>query len=442
MGVRQPKRLSERSQQPPSEERHLYFDRVEVVVSGGHGGNGAVIHVGRNRKEPRLGRTAGGDFQLPPGGGRGGDVILFVDPTLPDLLHLHGRPQLKAECGKDSPGMAHLNAARRQERELAASREEANAAATGNTYFNMLADGRSLRIPVPAGTFVRTSGGRVLGDLVTAGQELTVAIGGEGGPCVLSEKRIIGRRGTRANRQSKARGDMDVAEIKSTDEELKLLTRGTAASTAIKLQLLLRTVADVGFVGLPNAGKSTLLGALTRASPEVAPYPFTTLMPNLGAMQARSADGVTSQAVLADLPGLVEGAHQGRGLGRQFLQQLRRVRLVLYVLDTSDAELSPAAQYLTLRRELQLYNPQYLGRPHIVVLNKLDLIVEKEGQLAFQGIAMRMRTELLTASSNNSDATDPVAVLPISGLRGKGLGNLKDAINKVLTFQAEQEAGS
>ncbi|KAF6265239.1 P-loop containing nucleoside triphosphate hydrolase protein [Scenedesmus sp. NREL 46B-D3] len=143
------------------------------------------------------------------------------------------------------------------------------------------------------------------------------------------------------------------------------------------LQLLLRVVADVGIVGFPNAGKSSLLAALTRASPEVAPYPFTTLMPNLGVMGGRAAaaaaQGSSIQApVLADLPGLIEGAHKGVGLGRMFLRHLRRTRLLLHVVDGAAAD--PGTDYLAVREELRLYNPDYAARPHIVALNKVTCV--------------------------------------------------------------------
>lgn len=220
---------------------------------------------------------------------------------------------------------------------------------------------------------------------------------------------------------------------------------------------MLRTVADVGFVGLPNAGKSTLLGALSRASPEIAPFPFTTLMPNLGAMAAAPAppaqtpaDGAAEAAratptgpmVLADLPGLVEGAHQGRGLGRLFLRHLRRVRVVLYVLDTSRDSPSVGEQYSTLRRELELYNPQYLLRPHLVALNKLDLPLEVGGESAMAEVrraAMRQVAEC--AASGTEQTPPPIAVVPISGLRGKGMRILKESLQKALDAVASEEQG-
>lgn len=147
----------------------------------------------------------------------------------------------------------------------------------------------------------------------------------------------------------------------------------------VTLELILRIVADVGLVGLPNAGKSSLLASVTLAKPEIANYPFTTLMPNLGCLDGDPDFGIwgfSSRPTLADLPGLIRGAHLGKGLGRTFLRHLRRTRLLVHVVDASADD--PVQDYRTLREELCMYNPNYLERPHMVVLNKLDLPEAKE----------------------------------------------------------------
>ncbi|KAJ6804952.1 putative GTP-binding protein OBGC2 [Iris pallida] len=157
------------------------------------------------------------------------------------------------------------------------------------------------------------------------------------------------------------------------DESDKVLVLGQPGEE-VSLELILRVVADVGLVGLPNAGKSTLLAALTLAKPDIADYPFTTLMPNLGRLDGDPNLGAlkySSEATLADLPGLIEGAHLGKGLGRNFLRHLRRTRLLVHVIDAAAED--PINDYRTVKEELRMYNPNYLERPYVVVLNKIDL---------------------------------------------------------------------
>ncbi|CAL4927855.1 unnamed protein product [Urochloa decumbens] len=157
------------------------------------------------------------------------------------------------------------------------------------------------------------------------------------------------------------------------DASDKVLTHGQPGEE-VSLELILRVVADVGLVGLPNAGKSTLLSAITLARPDIADYPFTTLMPNLGRLGGDPALGAlqfSSEATLADLPGLIEGAHLGKGLGRNFLRHLRRTRVIVHVVDAAADD--PVHDYKIVREELRMYNPQYLERPYVVVLNKIDL---------------------------------------------------------------------
>lgn len=157
------------------------------------------------------------------------------------------------------------------------------------------------------------------------------------------------------------------------DDSDKVLILGQSGEE-VSLELILRVVADVGLVGLPNAGKSTLLAAITLAKPDIADYPFTTLMPNLGRLNGDPALGAgmySSEATLADLPGLIEGAHLGKGLGRNFLRHLRRTRVLVHVVDAAAGD--PVNDYRTVKEELRMYNPEYLERPYVVVLNKIDL---------------------------------------------------------------------
>ena len=406
-------------------EKHLHFDHADITVRGGAGGHGAVIRLPGPGEGPRLPKDSDGNFMLPEGGGRGGDVLLEVDPSLSDLLHLHSRGELSAQRGSDSEGLANYG----RDRKRWAKRAEEG----GNRRDARLNNAPSLVIKVPPGTFVRSKAGKMLGDLVSPGQQLCVATGGAGGPCVLADEQLNRhKRGGRRGRRGAFRAEEeDVLQL--SPAELKEMTRGKPAKQ-LGLQLLLRTVADVGFVGFPNAGKSTLLAAISRASPEIAPFPFTTLMPNLGAMTSDvPGEAAVAPTVLADLPGLVEGAHQGRGMGRLFLRHLRRVKLVLYVIDSSSTEPPAAEQYAALRRELKLYNPEYLQRPHVVALNKLDLAWEAGGQPEFDAARKRLTREVLASAMGAAGETSPpLAVIPLSGLRGRGLKILRDAIGAAL----------
>ena len=284
----------------------------------------------------------------------------------------------------------------------------------------------ALRIPVPPGTVVRRRRGRILlGDLVRPGQTLRVASGGRGG----LGARPVGGSGPRAPRPRAAAG-VETSVLEADD--------GVDATVGepgeeVALELLLRVVADVGIVGLPNAGKSSLLASLTRASPEVAPYPFTTLMPNLGVLST-GADPSRPAAVLADLPGLIAGAHKGVGLGRAFLRHLRRTRCTLHVVDASTED--PYTDYLVVREELRLYNPEYCSRPFLVALNKIDA----------HGVAERLpalRAQLEAAAEGEGGAAlgRPSAVCPVSALTGEGLAAMLTGV-EALIREANAAEGS
>ncbi|CAL4927854.1 unnamed protein product [Urochloa decumbens] len=221
--------------------------------------------------------------------------------------------------------------------------------------------GETLRIPVPVGTVVKRKKGAVLADLTHPGDEVLVARGGQGGISLIDVP------------EYKRRKAMALSPNIMRDASDKVLTHGQPGEE-VSLELILRVVADVGLVGLPNAGKSTLLSAITLARPDIADYPFTTLMPNLGRLGGDPALGAlqfSSEATLADLPGLIEGAHLGKGLGRNFLRHLRRTRVIVHVVDAAADD--PVHDYKIVREELRMYNPQYLERPYVVVLNKIDL---------------------------------------------------------------------
>ncbi|KAI8469774.1 MAG: GTP-binding protein Obg/CgtA [Monoraphidium minutum] len=280
----------------------------------------------------------------PADGADGADVMLVCDPSVDSLLHLHKRKAYAAAKGANgNPAVGSAGPKRNEGVKKAAT--------------------PPMLISVPPGTVVKKKGsGAVLGELLQPGQRLLVAKGGKGGGGVRAPSRE--QRQREINREAKLAKESGAEVVSVLDSNWQHDARGLPGQ-ALGLQLLLRVVADVGIVGFPNAGKSSLLAALTRASPAVAPYPFTTLMPNLGVMAAGSGP------VLADLPGLIEGAHQGRGLGRVFLRHLRRTRVLLHVVDASAAD--PATDYWAVREELRMYNPDYCTRPHVVALNKMDL---------------------------------------------------------------------
>lgn len=280
------------------------FDEVKIYVSSGNGGDG-LIHFRREKFVPR-GGPAGGD------GGRGGNVILQVNPHISTLSHFQRKAHFKAGHG-----------------------------GRGGSNNKTGADAEDLMIDVPPGTIVREAETqRLLADLVAPGDRVIVAHGGRGG------------RGN-ARFKSAANQAPRVAEKGQPGEELWL-------------QLELRLIADVGFVGMPNAGKSTLLSVVSNARPKIADYPFTTLEPNLGVILYDDRD-----IVAADIPGLIEGAHAGVGLGHAFLRHVQRTRLLVHLLNGESEDV--LADYNQINMELSLYDAHLGDKPQIVVLNKIDI---------------------------------------------------------------------
>lgn len=283
----------------------MFFDEAKIHVKAGAGGNGAVAF--RREKYVPYGGPSGGN------GGDGGDVILEVDPRLNTLVHF--QKQVHFEAGRGEHGRGKNQAGAR---------------------------GDDVVIYVPPGTLVRdATSDMLLSDMTEPGQRLVVARGGQGG-----------------------RGNASFAS--STHQAPRLAERG-APGQERWLRLELKLLADVGLIGMPNAGKSTLLAAVSAARPKIADYPFTTLQPNLGVVTVASDDTF----VLADLPGLIEGAHAGAGLGHKFLRHAERTRLLIHLLDGASDD--PLRHYEQINRELRLFNPALAERPQIVVLNKLDL---------------------------------------------------------------------
>jgi GTP-binding protein len=293
-----------------------FADRVTLLVQAGHGGNGcASVH--REKYKP-LGGPDGGN------GGRGGDVILEVDASCATLLDFHRKPVRRAGNGRQGEGSHRTGA-----------------------------DGNDLVIPVPNGTEVKTADGEVLADLIGVGARFVAAAGGRGG---------LGNAALASPRR-KAPGFALKGEPGEQHD----------------LVLELKTVADVGLVGYPNAGKSSLISAMSAARPKVAGYPFTTLIPNLGVVEAGDV-----QFVVADVPGLIPGASQGRGLGHDFLRHVERCSTLVHVLDcaTEEPGRDPVSDLAVIEEELALYGDatgaELLTRPRLVVLNKIDVPAARE----------------------------------------------------------------
>jgi GTP-binding protein len=284
----------------------MFVDRAVIEVRGGPGGAGAEAFR-RERGVPR-GGPSGGD------GGKGGDVILLGDAQLATLLDYSYRTQYRAERGHHGEGSNK----------------------TGRS-------GEDLLLHVPLGTAAYDADtGELLGELLEEAERLVVAEGGRGG---------------RGNTRFKSSTHQAPREWESGEE-----------GTERRIRLELKLIADVGLVGEPNVGKSTLLAAVTAARPKVADYPFTTLEPNLGVVQL---SGFRS-FVLADLPGIIEGAHEGKGLGHQFLRHIERTRVLLLVIPV-DAE-DPQGELDRLRSELAAYSTHLAGLPFVVGVSKTDLL--------------------------------------------------------------------
>jgi len=286
----------------------MFIDEARVYVKGGDGGNGIVAF--RREKYVPQGGPAGGD------GGRGGNVIFQADEGLRTLMDFRYNRHFKAERGQHGQGK------------------------------NMHgAWGEDLVARVPVGTVIRDDeSGEIIADLTRHGQKAVVARGGRGG-------RGNARFSSPVHRAPNFAENGEPGEERWIKMELKLL-------------------ADVGLVGFPNAGKSTLISRISAARPKIADYPFTTLTPNLGVVETRHHDSF----VVADIPGLIEGAHQGAGLGHGFLRHIERTRVLLYILDAGETEGRDVLQdYQTLQRELESHNPDLKKRPFLVVANKMDL---------------------------------------------------------------------
>ena len=323
-----------------------FVDQVKIFVKAGKGGDGAVSF--RHEKYINMGGPFGGD------GGHGGSVVMEVDEGLRTLMDFRYKRHFKATPGGNG----------------------ATKGMTGKSADDLI-------IKVPQGTTITDAEtGRVIGDLTEQGQRLVVAQGGRGG-----------------------RGNMRFAS--STNPAPEIAENGEPGEE-LDIALELKVLADVGLVGFPSVGKSTLLSVVTAAKPKVAAYHFTTLVPNLG--MVRLEDG--RDFVMADLPGLIEGASQGVGLGIQFLRHVERTRVILHMIDMSgiDPEEDPYENYVKINTELAEYDPALLERPQIIVPTKMDMPDAEETLAEFK--------KKLAA---DPDVPEDVEIMPISSLTRQGL---------------------
>ena len=323
----------------------MFLDRVKIWIRAGDGGDGAATFR-REAHVPR-GGPDGGD------GGRGGSIELRVDPGLTTLLDFRYKHHFKAE-----PGGKGLGAKRHGK------------------------SGDDLVLAVPPGTGVLDDAtGELLADLVATGQSATVARGGRGGL-----------------------GNVHFAT--ATHRTPKHAQKGEPGEERW-LRLELRLIADVGLVGLPNAGKSTLLAALTAARPKIAPYPFTTLEPNLGVMDL--GDDEDRRPTIADVPGLIEGASAGAGLGHAFLRHVERTRVLVHLVD--GAARDPAWDFDVIHEELRLHDPALLDKPLVVAFNKMDLPEAREAWPAFSAARRGENVPCVAISADAGDGLDTLHAL-------------------------------
>lgn len=326
----------------------MFIDEVTVWVKAGDGGDGAVAF--RREKYVPRGGPSGGD------GGHGGSIWFVADENLTTLLDYRYRKEFKARKGENGSGRDRNGRG---------------------------AEDVELRVPV--GTVIRDAeSGQVLFDLAAHGERRQAAKGGRGGL-----------------------GNMNFA---TSTRQAPTFAQGGTPGEERTLRLELRLLADVGLLGFPNAGKSTLISRISAARPKIAAYPFTTLVPNLGVVGYRSGE---RSFVVADIPGLVEGAHAGHGLGHRFLRHVERCRVLVHLVDCgNEEERDPVQDYEVINRELELYSPDLARKPQIAVASKLD--VTDAGERADQ-----LERHL---------ADKGIKLLRISAVTGEGLDPLLDAI--------------
>src|SRR5262245_13688026 len=328
----------------------LFLDRATIFVRAGKGGNGAVS-LRREKYIPK-GGPDGGD------GGKGGDIVIVGDPHVDTLLHLTHHPHYRAKNGGNGVGRSMHGG-----------------------------DGADLEIPVPLGTVIADAGsGQIVADVSNSGQRFVAARGGAGG--------------------------FGNEHFKSATNQTPMEASAGEAGEERTLQLELKLLADVGLVGLPNASKSTLLRAVSRATPKVADHPFTQLSPHLGIAELPG----DRRLVVADIPGLIEGAAHGAGLGHDFLRHIERTAVLVHVLDIAPLDGSdPVKNYDVIRQELLGYSVELAEKPEVLVFNKIDLVPQDQ---------RAERIKRLVAGLRLPRDVNPIIV---SGATGEGVREMLEA---------------
>jgi GTP-binding protein len=339
----------------------MFVDKVKIYVKAGDGGDGAVAFL-REKYKP-YGGPAGGD------GGKGGDVILMATSKKLTLYDFKYKRHFRAPHGERGRGK--------------------------NQHGK---DAQDLTLEVPIGTVViDAESGQVICDLTQEGQMCVVAKGGKGG-----------------------RGNAHFAT--PTNQAPKYAEKGQKGEERWLL-LELKLIADVGIIGLPNAGKSTLISKLTKAKPKIADYPFTTLSPVLGVMELED----TNRIALADIPGLIEGASQGKGLGLEFLRHIERTKLLLHLVDVSDQrQIEPLEAFQIVNSEMEKYNPKLLRKKQIVVGTKIDILSDRK-------ILNKLKKEF---------AKMGYMFIPVSSITGEGMDTLKKVIIEQIKGGKDEPLGN
>jgi GTP-binding protein len=330
-----------------------FIDYSKIFVASGKGGKGCVSF--RREKYVPRGGPDGGD------GGKGGDVIIKASNQINTLLDFRFKREFHAKNGQN--GM-------------------------GKKMHGKNSD--DLVLPVPAGTVIRDAdSNEIMADLIKDGDYFIAAKGGRGG--------------------------LGNSHFATSTKQVPMYAQPGETNEEKWLVLELKLLADVGLIGFPNAGKSTLISVISSAKPKIADYPFTTLIPNLGVVKLKDH----KSCVVADIPGLIEGAHAGAGLGVSFLRHIERTRIFLHLVDVSDTADDAVARYLKIRRELGMYNPDLLLKPETVVATKLDSVTDKT------------RLDML----ENYCKTNNIDFIEISSVTGKGIRKLLNYLSKALEIE-------